>query len=162
MDFLIYVFGGPYLSFYRCSSNSNSFLFSHDFFGTTSMLISMWIGLFMILLYHGLLICQHIFWNFFLFLHFFLLFVLLSYFLCFYHIFTVIFCKVNLIEYYHIQRTGVIIMSHKTAAFAAMAKSIITNLGKRNMEGYYFEKGAAFPSILISSPFNVMALLLIR
>lgn len=33
-------------------------------------------------------------------------------------------------------------MSHKTAAFAAMAKSIIKNLEKRNMEGYYFETGA--------------------
>lgn len=33
-------------------------------------------------------------------------------------------------------------MTHKTAAFAAMAKSIIKNLEKRNMEGYYFETGA--------------------
>lgn len=30
-------------------------------------------------------------------------------------------------------------MSHKTEAFAAMAQSIIKNLEKRNMEGYYFE-----------------------
>lgn len=33
-------------------------------------------------------------------------------------------------------------MSHKTAAFAAMANSIIKNLEKRNMEGYYFETSA--------------------
>ena len=33
-------------------------------------------------------------------------------------------------------------MSHKTDAYAAMAKSIIKNLEKRNMEGYYFETGA--------------------
>lgn len=30
-------------------------------------------------------------------------------------------------------------MSHKTEAFAAMAQTIIKNLEKRNMEGYYFE-----------------------
>lgn len=30
-------------------------------------------------------------------------------------------------------------MSHKTAAFAAMARSMIKNLEKRNMEGYYYE-----------------------
>ncbi len=33
-------------------------------------------------------------------------------------------------------------MTHKTAAFTAMAKSIIKNLEKRNMEGYYFETSA--------------------
>lgn len=33
-------------------------------------------------------------------------------------------------------------MSHKTEAFAAMAKSIIKNLEKRNMEGHYFETSA--------------------
>lgn len=33
-------------------------------------------------------------------------------------------------------------MSHKTDAFAAMAQSIIKNLEKRNMEGYYFETSA--------------------
>ncbi|MCM1388601.1 MAG: lactate utilization protein [Bacillus sp. (in: Bacteria)] len=33
-------------------------------------------------------------------------------------------------------------MSHKTTAFAAMAHSIIDNLEKRNMSGYYFETGA--------------------
>ena len=33
-------------------------------------------------------------------------------------------------------------MSHKTDAYAAMAGSIIKNLEKRNMEGYYFETGA--------------------
>lgn len=32
-------------------------------------------------------------------------------------------------------------MSHKTKAYAAMAESIIKNLKKRNMEGYYFETG---------------------
>lgn len=42
-------------------------------------------------------------------------------------------------------------MSHKTAAFAAMAKSIITNLGKRNMEGYYFEKGADCVKAIVDS-----------
>ena len=34
------------------------------------------------------------------------------------------------------------IMSHKTEAFAAMAQSMIKNLEKRNMEGYYFETSA--------------------
>ena len=33
-------------------------------------------------------------------------------------------------------------MSHKTEAFAAMAKTIIENLKKRNMEGYYFENSS--------------------
>lgn len=33
-------------------------------------------------------------------------------------------------------------MSHKTEAFAAMAGTIIKNLEKRNMEGYYFENSA--------------------
>lgn len=33
-------------------------------------------------------------------------------------------------------------MSHKIEAFAAAAQSIIKNLEKRNMEGYYFETGA--------------------
>lgn len=33
-------------------------------------------------------------------------------------------------------------MSHKTKAYAAMAESIIKNLKKRNMEGFYFETSA--------------------
>ncbi|MBD5522026.1 MAG: lactate utilization protein [Lachnospiraceae bacterium] len=42
-------------------------------------------------------------------------------------------------------------MTHKTAAFAAMAKSIIKNLEKRNMEGYYFETGAECVKAITSS-----------
>ena len=34
-------------------------------------------------------------------------------------------------------------MTHKQAAFAATAKSIIKNLEKRGMEGYFFEIGRA-------------------
>lgn len=44
-------------------------------------------------------------------------------------------------------------MSHKTEAFAAMAQSIIKNLEKRNMEGYYFENSAdCIKAILDSMP----------
>lgn len=44
-------------------------------------------------------------------------------------------------------------MSHKTEAFAAMAKTIIENLKKRNMEGYYFENSSeCIKAILDSIP----------
>lgn len=42
-------------------------------------------------------------------------------------------------------------MSHKTTAFAAMAQSIIKNLEKRNMEGYYFETAKECMDTIISS-----------
>lgn len=42
-------------------------------------------------------------------------------------------------------------MSHKTAAFAAMAKTIIENLKKRNMEGYFFENSADCVKAIIDS-----------
>ncbi|MCM1156002.1 MAG: lactate utilization protein [Roseburia sp.] len=42
-------------------------------------------------------------------------------------------------------------MSHKTEAFAAMARSIIENLKKRNMEGYYFETGAECVKAIVDS-----------
>lgn len=42
-------------------------------------------------------------------------------------------------------------MSHKTAAFAAMAQSIIKNLEKRNMEGYYFETSRECVKAIIES-----------
>lgn len=42
-------------------------------------------------------------------------------------------------------------MSHKTEAFAAMAKTIIENLKKRNMEGYFFENSADCVKAVIDS-----------
>ncbi len=42
-------------------------------------------------------------------------------------------------------------MSHKTDAFAAMAQSIIKNLEKRNMEGYYFETSKECVKAIIDS-----------
>lgn len=42
-------------------------------------------------------------------------------------------------------------MSHKTKAFAAMAQTIINNLKKRNMEGYYFETGAECVKAIVDS-----------
>lgn len=42
-------------------------------------------------------------------------------------------------------------MSHKTEAFAAMAKTIIENLKKRNMEGYYFENSSECVKAIIDS-----------
>ncbi|MDD6812635.1 MAG: lactate utilization protein [Lachnospiraceae bacterium] len=42
-------------------------------------------------------------------------------------------------------------MSHKKEAFAAMAQSIIKNLEKRNMEGYYFETSADCVQAIMSS-----------
>lgn len=42
-------------------------------------------------------------------------------------------------------------MSHKTEAFAAMAKTIIENLKKRNMEGYYFESSSECVKAIIDS-----------
>lgn len=42
-------------------------------------------------------------------------------------------------------------MSHKTKAFAAMAHSIIENLEKRNMSGYYFETGAECVHAILNS-----------
>lgn len=42
-------------------------------------------------------------------------------------------------------------MSHKTEAFAAMAQSIIKNLEKRNMSGYYFATGAECVQAIIDS-----------
>lgn len=42
-------------------------------------------------------------------------------------------------------------MSHKTEAFAAMAQSVINNLKKRNMEGYYFETGAECVRTIVES-----------
>ncbi len=42
-------------------------------------------------------------------------------------------------------------MSHKTKAFAAMAHSIIENLEKRNMSGYYFETGAECVQAILNS-----------
>lgn len=42
-------------------------------------------------------------------------------------------------------------MSHKTEAFAAMAQSVINNLKKRNMEGYYFETGAECVRAIVES-----------
>ena len=42
-------------------------------------------------------------------------------------------------------------MSHKTEAFAAMAKTIIANLEKRNMEGYYFENSSECVKAIIDS-----------
>lgn len=42
-------------------------------------------------------------------------------------------------------------MSHKTAAFGAMAQTIIKNLNKRNMEGYYFESKEECVKAIISS-----------
>lgn len=46
-------------------------------------------------------------------------------------------------------------MSHKKEAFAAMAQSIIKNLEKRNMEGYYFETSSeCVKAIMDSIPEN--------
>lgn len=42
-------------------------------------------------------------------------------------------------------------MSHKTEAFAAMAKTIIENLKKRNMEGYYFESSSECVKAIMDS-----------
>ena len=42
-------------------------------------------------------------------------------------------------------------MSHKTEAFSAMAHSIIENLKKRNMEGYFFETGAECVKAIVDS-----------
>lgn len=42
-------------------------------------------------------------------------------------------------------------MSHKKEAFAAMAHSIIENLEKRNMEGYYFETGDECVKAIVDS-----------
>lgn len=42
-------------------------------------------------------------------------------------------------------------MSHKKAAYAATAQTIIANLKKRNMEGYYFESGDACVSAILDS-----------
>ncbi|MCM1143950.1 MAG: lactate utilization protein [Blautia sp.] len=42
-------------------------------------------------------------------------------------------------------------MSHKTEAFAAVAQSIIKNLEKRNMEGYYFENSADCVTAILDS-----------
>lgn len=42
-------------------------------------------------------------------------------------------------------------MSHKTEAFAAMAKTMIENLKKRNMEGYYFENSADCVNAIVNS-----------
>lgn len=42
-------------------------------------------------------------------------------------------------------------MSHKTAAFAAMAKTIIENLKKRNMEGFYFESSSECARAILDS-----------
>ena len=42
-------------------------------------------------------------------------------------------------------------MSHKTEAFAAMAKTIIENLKKRNMEGCFFENSADCVKAVIDS-----------
>lgn len=42
-------------------------------------------------------------------------------------------------------------MSHKTTAFAAMAQSIIKNLEKRNIEGYYFETGKECVEAIMAS-----------
>ncbi len=44
-----------------------------------------------------------------------------------------------------------ICMSHKTDAFAAMAKTMIENLKKRNMEGYYFENSADCVKAIVAS-----------
>ena len=42
-------------------------------------------------------------------------------------------------------------MSHKKEAYALMAETIINNLKKRNMEGYYFESGEECVKAIISS-----------
>jgi hypothetical protein len=42
-------------------------------------------------------------------------------------------------------------MTHKQAAFASAAESIIKNLEKRNMEGYFFEDSASCIEAIISS-----------
>lgn len=42
-------------------------------------------------------------------------------------------------------------MSHKTEAFAAMAKTMIENLKRRNMEGYYFENSADCVNAIVNS-----------
>lgn len=42
-------------------------------------------------------------------------------------------------------------MSHKKEAFALQAKSIIKNLEKRNMEGYYFETGKECVEAIMAS-----------
>ena len=42
-------------------------------------------------------------------------------------------------------------MSHKTEAYAKMAGSIIKNLEKRNMEGYYFETGAECAAAILAT-----------
>ncbi len=42
-------------------------------------------------------------------------------------------------------------MTHKQAAFASAAESIIKNLQKRNMEGYFFEDSASCIEAIISS-----------
>ena len=42
-------------------------------------------------------------------------------------------------------------MSHKTEAFAAMAQTIIKNLEKRNMEGFFYETSAECVDAIISS-----------
>lgn len=42
-------------------------------------------------------------------------------------------------------------MSHKTEAFAATARTIIENLSKRNMEGYYFENSADCVKAIVES-----------
>lgn len=42
-------------------------------------------------------------------------------------------------------------MSHKQTAFSRQAETIIKNLEKRNMEGYYFESAAACTEAILSS-----------
>lgn len=42
-------------------------------------------------------------------------------------------------------------MTHKQAAFASAAESIIKNLAKRNMDGYFFEDSASCAEAIISS-----------
>ena len=42
-------------------------------------------------------------------------------------------------------------MSYKKAAYAATAQTIIANLKKRNMEGYYFESGDACVKAILDS-----------
>jgi len=42
-------------------------------------------------------------------------------------------------------------MSHKTEAFAALAKTMIENLKKRNMEGFYFENSADCTKAIMDS-----------
>lgn len=42
-------------------------------------------------------------------------------------------------------------MSHKTKAFAAMAQSVIENLKKRNMDGFYFETSSECVKAIVDS-----------